>query len=335
MTTTVSSVSNTTTSSQVVAANVRRSSLRIVVNGAITAYILQGSGTASSTNKTFELNVAEYGGVTITGAEAREAFQVVFASSGSGSITVTETTTTQLAGAGTTAILTLLQERVCPFIGVDIPSAVFSGTERTQIELKATVNKCARIISRAYTWNKLKVQATYTGDGTTEDFDLPEDYGWMPDTAQFWSDETQLPLMKITNEDEWLGLDIQNITVAQRSWVMFGGQVHFKPSLESAEGVRHFYQSSAIVQPATGTAKSSFTLDTDYFRLDEDLLVLCIIYVWKLDHGNPYAEQMNEYESAKEKLIARDKGSTILRQGGARMPRGVNQAYPLSVPGGT
>jgi hypothetical protein len=332
MTTTVS---NTLTSTQLVAANTRRSTLRIVINGAIEAYILQGSGTASSTNRTFTLDQFAYPGVTISGDAAEEAFQVVFASSGSGSVVATETTTTALAGPGTTPILTLLQERVCPFIGVEIPTVVMSGTDRTQIELKATVNKCARMISRAHTWNKLKVQATYTGDGTTEDFDLPDDYGFMADTSQLWSGDTQLPLMKITSEDEWLGLDVQNITVAQRSWIMFGGQMHFKPALEDTETARHFYQSSALVDPASGTAKAAFTLDTDYFRLDEDLLVLCLIYVWKMDHGNPYAEQMNDYEIAKEKLIARDRGATILKQGGARMPRGVNQAYPLSVPGGT
>lgn len=333
MTTTVTQINSTTTSGQLVADNFARSSIVFANTDANRLYLLQGSGTASATNFTTYLDEGDV--ATIDGAEAKEAWQGVWVADGAGLVSITQTTTTALAGAGTTAILTLLQERVCPFIGVDIPSAVFSGTDRTQIELKATVNKCARIISRAYTWNKLKVQASYTGDGSDEDFDLPSDYGWMADTAQLWSDETQLPLMKITNEDEWLGLDIQNITVAQRSWVMFGGQVHFKPALESAEIVRHFYQSSAIVQPATGTAKAAFTLDTDYFRLDEDLLVLCIIYVWKLDHGNPYAEQLNEYESVKEKLIARDRGATILRQGGARMPRGVNQAYPLSVPGGT
>ena len=335
MSTSIVTVSNTLTSTQVVAANVRRSSLRIVVNGAITAYVLQGSGTASSTNKTFELNVAESAGVTITGAEAEEAFQVVFASSGSGSVVATETTTTALAGPGTTPILTLLQERVCPFIGVEVPDAVFSGTDRTQIELKATVNKCARMIGRAYTWRKLKVQATYTGDGTTEDYDLPDDYGWMGDSERIWSSETKFPLQKIIDEDEWLGVDVQSITTATNCWIMFGGQIHFKPALNDTITARHFYQSTALVDPATGTAKSAFTLDTDYFRLDEDLLALCLIYVWKMDHGNPYAEQMADYETLKEKLITRDKGARVLKIGGARWPRGVNQAYPFNVPGGT
>ena len=268
----------------------------------------------------------------IDGNEAEQAIQAIWSGDGSGALSVTETITTPLGGPGTTPILTLIQERVCPFIGVEPPSVVFSGTDRTQVELKATVNKCARMIGRAYTWNKLKVQASYTGDGSTEDFDMPDDYHWMPDNARLWSSSTKYPLARVQDEDDWLGIDVQSITTALRSWVIFGGQIHFKPALESAEIVRHFYQSTALVSPASGTDKSAFTLDTDYFRLDEDLLALAIIYVWKMDHGNPYAEQMQDYEIAKEKLIARDKGAKVLVQGTSRIPRGVTLAYPLSVP---
>ena len=37
-------------------------------------------------------------------------------------------------------------------------------------------------------------------------------------------------------------------------------------------------------------------------------------------------------ETLKEKLIARDKGASVLRIWQARIPRGVNIAYPLNVP---
>ncbi len=330
MTTTVTQVNSTTSSTQLVAANFARSSIAFANTDANRLYLLQGSGTASATNFTTYLDEGDV--ANITDAEAKEAWQGVWVTDGAGLVSITQTTTTALGGPGTTPILTLLQERVCPFIGVEIPSAVFSGTDRTQLELKATVNKCVRMISRAHTWQKLKVQASYTGDGSEEDFDLPDDYNWMPDDTRLWSSDTKCTLVKIRSDDEWLGIDVQDITTAHRSWIIFGGQIHFKPALQSAEIIRHFYQSTALVEPASGTAKSAFTLDTDYFRLDEDLLALAIIYVWKMDHGNPYAEQLNDYEIAKEKLIARDKGATIIAQGRMRMPRGVTLAYPGSVP---
>lgn len=329
MTTTAISVSSTTTSQTVVSVDFSCSSISLRNTDPNRAYLSKGSPAAVATAPYY---LDENGTIDIDGADAKEAWYVIWTANGGGALVGEKTTTTALGGPGTTPILTLIQERVCPFIGVESPSVVFSGTDRTQVELKATVNKCARMIGRAYAWNKLKVQASYTGDGSTEDFDLPDDYHWMPDSARLWSSQTKYPLARIFDEDDWLGIDVQSITTALRSWTIFGGQIHFKPALESAEVIRHFYQSTALVEPASGTAKSAFTLDTDYFRLDEDLLALAIIYVWKMDHGNPYAEQMQDYETAKEKLIARDKGAKVLVQGTTRIPRGVTLAYPLSVP---
>lgn len=329
MTTTAISVNSTTSSTTLVSANFARSSISLRNTDPNRVYLATISPAVATTAPYY---LDENDTMVIDGADAKEAWYVIWTGDGSGALVGEQTTTTALGGPGTTPILTLLQERVCPFIGLDIPSAVFSGTDRTQLELKATVNKCARMISRAHTWQKLKVQASYTGDGSEEDFDLPADYHWMPDDTRLWSSDTKCTLVKIRSDDEWLGIDVQDITTAHRSWIIFGGQIHFKPALQSAEIIRHFYQSTALVEPASGTAKSAFTLDTDYFRLDEDLLALCIIYVWKMDHGNPYAEQLNDYEIAKEKLIARDKGATIIAQGRMRMPRGVTLAYPGSVP---
>ena len=333
-TTTITTVANTTTSTQIVAANVRRSALRIVLNGAIDAYVLQGSGTASSTNRTFTLDTFAVPGVTITGEEAEQAFQVVFASSGSGSVVATETLTEALAGASAVSILTLLQQVCKRPLGIDPPDSVFASTDRTAQELAEVANAALDMISRIQ-WRKMLQRATYAGDGSTVDYDLPNDFGWMPDDQNVWSSTAQVPFLPVRSTDEWLAMDVRDFNPGTNAWIIYGGQIHFTPALDSGENAFHYYQSTALVQPASGTAKSTFTLDTDTFRISDELLRKAIIYLWKQDKGLPYAEFLNDYEILKEKLIARDKGATILRQGRARWPDGVNLAYPLSVPGGT
>ena len=63
-------------------------------------------------------------------------------------------------------------QAVCPFIGVDVPGAVFSSTTREHVELKAVANDVADMIAKAHPWQLLTTLKTHTGDGTTEDFDL-------------------------------------------------------------------------------------------------------------------------------------------------------------------
>jgi hypothetical protein len=334
-TTTITTISNTTTSTQVVAANTRRSALRIVLNGAINAYILQGSGTASSTSRTFTLDTFAVPGVTISGSEAEQAFQVVFASSGAGSIVATETLTEALAGASTTSILGIVQQVCKRPLGIEPPDALYASTDRTAQELSEVANAALDVINKAHRWRKLVQRATYTGDGSTVDFDLPEDFGFMPDDQQVWSSTAQIPLIPVHSLDDWLALDVRNFNPGTNAWIIYGDQIHFTPALDSGEVANHFYQSTASVQPASGTAKSTFTLDTDTFRINDELLRKAIIYLWKQDKGLPYAEFQNDYEILKEKLIARDKGATIMRQGRPRWPKGVNLAFPLTVPGGT
>lgn len=330
-TTTVTTVSSTTTSTQLLAANVGRSNITFVNTDSNRLYILQGTGTASASNYTVYLD--EDDSVDIDNDEAEQAFQGIWAGDGSGQATITQTVASELAGAGTDSILTILQERVATEIGIEVPDGVMASTVREHIELKRATNKALKMIVKAHKWQKLSLIATYTGDGSTEDFDLPDDFAFMPDDNQVWSSETSMPLCPVKTQNDWLGMTVRDINTPVPSWIIYGGQIHFKAALADGATAQHFYQSTAAVQPATGVAKSSFTLDTDTFRIDDELLALAIIYVWKQGKGQPYAENLADYETAKEKLISRDRGASIIIQGGrSRMLRGDRIAYPLNVP---
>jgi hypothetical protein len=335
MTTTVTSVNSSTTSAQLVAANVSRSGLVISNTDANRLYILQGSGTAGSTAGSFTDYLDEGDTAYIDGNEAEQAWQGIWTADGSGAASITQTITELLSGASATSILGIIQQVAKRPLGIEPPDALYASTDRTAQELAEVANAALDMINKAHRWRKLVQRATYTGDGSTVDYDLPDDFGWMPDDQQVWSSTAQIPLLPVHSLDDWLAMDVRNFNPGTNAWIIYGGQIHFTPALDSGEVANHFYQSTASVQPATGTAKSTFTLDTDTFRIDDELLRKAIIYLWKQDKGLPYAEFQNDYEILKEKLIARDKGATIMRQGRARWPKGVNLAYPLTVPGGT
>jgi len=334
-TVTLSSVNSSTTSQSVVTANVSRSQVVLVNTDVNRCYFRLGSTAATTSPSGFTDYLDEGDSTYIDGEEAELAIQAIWSGDGSGALSVTQTITEQLSGASATSILGIIQQVCKRPLGIEPPDAVYASTDRTAQELAEVANAAVDMINRAHSWRKLLQRATYTGDGSTTDFDLPSDYGHMPDDQQVWSSTAQIPLLPVQSTDDWLAMDVRGFNPGTNAWIMYGGQIHFTPALDSAEVASHYYQSTAAVAPASGTAKSTFTLDTDTYRINDELLRKAIIYLWKQDKGLPYAEFQNDYEILKEKLIARDKGATILKQGAPRWPKDVNMAFPLSVPGGS
>jgi len=213
-------------------------------------------------------------------------------------------------------------------VGLNVPDVVATSTDREMVEMLSVINEMAQRIARGHDWQKLSAIATVTGDGSTEDFALPTDFDRQLVKSQIWSSSLETPLSHISDLDRWLGLDVQSYDYVINAWIIYGGELHIKPALASAVTGKYFYQSNLIVAPSAGDNKAEFDADTDTFRLDEQLLKLGVIWQWRENKGLPYAEDMANYEELKERLVARDKGSRMIRVGKVRLPNDVTVAYP-------
>lgn len=227
-------------------------------------------------------------------------------------------------------ILSAIQN-VSASISLSRPEAVFSSTEREHFELQVLANASAAYIAKDYEWQVLKTLATLTGTGAATTFPFPAGYDRMLKKAQFWSTRNTYPLTHITDTDRWLELDIRQFGFVSGAWSIFGDQINIKPAPIVGELIKFYYMTNKWALDAGGAAKIAFTLDSDTFRLSESLLELCMIWMWKSKKKQPYAQEQDDYENAKEKLITADKGSRILRVGQVRSPRGVQIAYPTSI----
>lgn len=230
-------------------------------------------------------------------------------------------------------LLTVFEDACTSGIALEKPTAVFGSAVREHIELASLVNECASMIVSGHEWQVLNRIATITGDGTTEDFALPSDFDRMLEKSQLWTSTLETPLTPISDRDEWLGLDVQSFDFVVNAWIIYGGEIHIKPAVASAATVKYWYQSDLYGTTSGATNIAAFTADTDTFRLSERLLKLALIYKWREMKGLPYAENMEDYEIEKAKLIHRDKGSRIIRIGRPALPRDAVYAYPKSIVG--
>lgn len=210
----------------------------------------------------------------------------------------------------------------CPVIGVEVPAAVFTSTDREHVELQAVANEMAARIHKEHDWNALKSIATISGDGVSVSFPRPTDYGRMLKEGQLWSSARKdKPLTHVTDSDIWLSDDLSGNVPDNPQWMVMGASVYINPAVPSGETVKYFYI----------TKLTAFTADTDTFALDERLLTLGIIWQWKAQKGLPYSEDLATYEIELNTAIKEDRGADILSVGSSRTRAHDDYVMPMDI----
>ena len=233
-------------------------------------------------------------------------------------------------------VLSVIQDATL-YLGIDKPSAVFSVSDRTELELAEMLNDCAIEIRDAYDWQEMiKIVASPdvpTGDGATTAFNFPSDWVRMGYDTQVWSSSLETPLTHIISRDKWLQLDIQSYDFVVNAWTIYNDLFHIRPALASGVTAKYWYCHNKLFTNTGGTDIVEATADGDTFRLSERLLRLCLVYRWKLAKGMAYEEEQAKYEMYKEKLITSNRGTRMLHVGKPRFGVDLKTAYPTTISG--
>jgi len=212
-------------------------------------------------------------------------------------------------------------------VGLEVPSVLYSSTERTWQKMGVMVNTCARQILEEYDWQRLIKTATVAGDGVLSAFPLPDDYDRMVSDANLWgSSYTWYPSQQVPDFNSWLALNSYDADTWEPRWGLFGGKLNVLPALAAGENLNYGYISNAIV---VGATPSEFTADTDTFVLDDRLLRLSLIWNWKKSEGRDFQPEAQEYVEAMSRAKFKDPGARqTIRSGraGYRWPTG--QSFP-------
>jgi len=231
-------------------------------------------------------------------------------------------------------ILTVAQ-KACLAIGLEQPDVLMSSTDREYQELARICNDTAQMMMVDYDWQLLQKVATFTGDGSSEAFDMPTDYARMVETAKMWSSRWVWSLFHISSPDEWLRQLVTPFAYVVGNWIIYGGQFHFRPVMAAGETIRFFYISDLVVVTSGGTLATAFTTDTDSFRLSERILELGVIWRWKKQKGLPFETDKALYDDAIKEEMLRDGGSRSVLSGNQprNYLRGIPYAFPYTVRG--
>ena len=230
------------------------------------------------------------------------------------------------------SVLTVAK-RVARVVGIEEPDTVVGNTRRSVVELSNVMREMARRITDGYDWQTLSKVHTINGDGSTIEWPLPDDYDRMLVKASVWSSSLETALSPISDLDTWLELEVESFDFVINAWTIYGERMHIKPALSSGVTAQFFYQSNRLFESQGGGTLTEFAADDDTYRINEDLWALGTIYQWRNNKGQPYAEDMADYEELKSRLVTRDRGSRMLRIGQPRIPNEAQIAYPQSITG--
>lgn len=225
-------------------------------------------------------------------------------------------------------VLTVAQNAAL-VLGLEVPTQLYGSTDRNAVELGNMLNRIRSRIRDEFDWQALQEEETIVGDAVTEGFDLPSDYYRMLlDSNLYNSDIPGWQVTKIESTDEWLQWKVSLVNPFSRIWALIANRIHILPILPLASEVLYYYIRDTDVRAADNSLKSSFTVDTDSYVLDEELLELALVWNWKAAKSLPYAKELNDYEVKLSSLCGADRGNRIVRTGALRIPRGANIAYP-------
>lgn len=211
------------------------------------------------------------------------------------------------------SLLTLVQD-AATLVGIEAPSAVASATDVTTAQLRVLAQQEGDELSRAFDWRRLKVQATITGDGTTEYWDLPDDFDRQMAGDNLWLTSAPLiPLSGPVSDEEMLAMKSAPARPIRPIWRYFGDQLQIWPYLTSMQSCSLEYRSSHWISSSDGdTVRARWQADTDYALVPERIMTLGLIWRWKRAKGLDYAEEFNTYQMERTKAERADGGFRTL-----------------------
>jgi hypothetical protein len=214
----------------------------------------------------------------------------------------------------------------CDRRGLDQASSVIGTVDPTIRQLKGLCNEVvADIVKRPGAWARLQKQGSFTSVAS-------EDQGAMstmaPSGFKFIIPET---LFDRTNGRQLFGPRSAPQWQENKALVYTGPfytfrvwQDHFwvQPTMPAGLNIYFEYSSDYGILAADGTTyKARFTVDTDTFVLDDDLLLKGLEWKWRREKGLAYTQEFDDFEFLLTNTLSRQSTAGVLGLAGQSDPQ--------------
>jgi len=203
-------------------------------------------------------------------------------------------------------LLTMVQS-ASDMISLPRPVTVVGNSDNAIRILLACAQMEGRQLARRWTWQRLARKATFTAVAQeVQTGAIPADYDGRFLAGTFWNTTLHRVVPGPLNPQEWQ----QRVSsVGQGPYPAFriqGNALLMAPPPTAGETHTFEYITRNFCVSDGGVEQSTWAADTDVGLLDEELMLLGLIWRFKQSRGMDYAEDMRTYEMEVTQAISRD-----------------------------
>lgn len=220
-----------------------------------------------------------------------------------------------------------LVQSACRRIGILAPNAVMSSTDPQIIQLLELSNEEGRELAFRYPWQALQREATFTTVATqvqTTLYAVTTLFSYIVNDT-IWNRDLRRPVYGPNSQQDWQQAKAMQINGPFNRFRIIQNAINFYPIPTAGQHCYFEYLTSGWVMslpnnaiPINDGLSDVWTNDEDLSLLDDDLLILGMVWRWKAAKGLAYAEDFNKYEARLLDLQNRDAGKQQLNMAGAK-----------------
>lgn len=161
-------------------------------------------------------------------------------------------------------------------------------------------------------WEALETEQTFTSTATAvQTGAIPSDYHALIINTMFNRSQNRRVTGPLSPQ-EWQAQQALSASLLTDAFRIRGGNLLITPTPDAGDTYAFEYMSKNWCQSSGGAGQAAWAADSDTGVLDENLMLLGIIWRFKADRGLSYAENFNTYEKEAEQAIMRDGGKRDL-----------------------
>lgn len=190
--------------------------------------------------------------------------------------------------------------------------------DQTGFQMLGLLNELGSQMVRAHDWQSLEKSAEFVGDGVTNQFPLPADYGRMVNQTQ-WSSKNKRPMAGPISPQGWswvqYGIVSSGFTYRYR---ILDGKFTVFPTPGPGEKLNFFYISKnwSIAAPPLNTPQALVVTDGDFVVFDDFLMIAGIKFKLWSAKGLEATELGQEFQFMLATEKAQTQGAPVISLAG-------------------
>ena len=223
------------------------------------------------------------------------------------------------------SLLTIAQD-VVDEIGLVRPSALVGEVGLTERRLLAAAKAEGEHLYRAHDWSILQKEHVFTTEADDDNYAVPEDFGRLI-TETVWDREAYRKMRGSLSPQQWQfqrSALVSNTALRRRFRIVVGqqaGSVLIDPVPTAAdEELVYEYVSKFWCSSSAGTAKATWSVDSDLFLIDDELFRAGLLWRMKRSLGQVYADERADAEDLLRKAIVADLALPVMNLNPPHVP---------------